>query len=93
MAFRRQLVELLSRGARSASSLARAMGLTRGDVEADLEHALRSAKAAGYDIVVVPSRCKDCGFTFGPDRVTKPGRCPACKGSRLYEPLIRLEPR
>jgi hypothetical protein len=22
--------------------------------------------------------------------LTKPGRCPSCKGSRLFEPLIRL---
>jgi predicted Zn-ribbon and HTH transcriptional regulator len=27
---------------------------------------------------------------FGPDRLSKPGRCPSCKGSRLFEPLIRL---
>jgi predicted Zn-ribbon and HTH transcriptional regulator len=89
--FRRQIVELLSHEPRSASWLAREMGLRRSDVEDDLKHALTSARAAGHRIVVIPARCKDCGFTFGEERVTKPGRCPACKGSRLFDPQIRLD--
>ena len=90
MAFRRHLIELLSREPRSASSLAREMGLRRGDIEDDLRHALRSARTAGHRVEVIPARCKDCGFTFGEDRLVKPGRCPSCKGSRLYEPMIRI---
>jgi predicted Zn-ribbon and HTH transcriptional regulator len=87
---RRQLIELLSHEPRSASSLARELGLRRGDVEEDLRHALRSATGAGHLIEVIPARCKDCNFLFGADRLSKPGRCPSCKGSRLFEPLIRL---
>jgi predicted Zn-ribbon and HTH transcriptional regulator len=90
MAFRRQLIDLLSDEFRSASSLARELGLTRGDIEDDLRHALRSARAAGHDLEVVPARCKSCGFVFGEDKLLKPGRCPACKGSRLLEPMIRI---
>src|SRR5438067_3843489 len=68
MAFRKQLIDLLSYEFRSASSLARELGMTRGDVEDDLRHALRSARAAGHDIEIVPARCKSCGFVFGEDR-------------------------
>ena len=89
MAFRRQLIELLAREPRSVSSLARELGLTRGDVEEDLRHALRSAQAAGYRIEILPARCKACGFVFGTDKLRKPSRCPACKGTRLFEPMIR----
>jgi transcriptional regulator len=88
---RRQLIELLSDAPRSASSIAREMGLRRDDVEEDLRHALRSAVATGHRIEVIPARCKDCGFVFGEDRLTKPGRCPSCKGSRLFEPQIRIQ--
>ena len=91
MAFRRQIIDILSREPRSASSIAREMGLQRREIEEDLRHALRSAAAAGHCIEVIPARCKDCGFTFGSDRLVKPGRCPACKGSRLFEALIRIE--
>lgn len=92
MAFRRQLIDALGAEPRSASSIARDMGLRRGDIEDDLQHAIRSARAAGRSIEVIPARCKDCGFVFGSERLTRPGRCPACKGSRLFEPLIRIAP-
>jgi predicted Zn-ribbon and HTH transcriptional regulator len=90
MAFRRQIIDLLSGEPRSASSIAREMGMRRGEIEEDLRHALRSAAAAGHRTEIIPARCKECGFTFGNDRLVKPGRCPACKGSRLFEALIRI---
>jgi predicted Zn-ribbon and HTH transcriptional regulator len=90
MAFRRQLIDLLSHDFRSVSSLARELGITRGEIEDDLRHALRSARAAGHDIEIVPARCKSCDFVFSEEKLLKPGRCPACKGSRLFEPMIRV---
>jgi transcriptional regulator len=89
--FRRDLVQALSAQPRSVSSLAREMGLDRRDVEADLRHAVRSAQAAGHRVVIEPARCKQCGFVFGTDRLAKPGRCPQCRGSRLYEAQIWIE--
>jgi transcriptional regulator len=64
--------------------------MTRGDVEDDLRHAIRSARAEGHEIDVIPARCKSCDFVFGEDKLTKPSRCPVCKGSRLFEPMLRL---
>ena len=87
---RRQLIELLSPEPRSVSTLAQQLGLRRGDIEEDLRHAMRSAMASGHRVEVIPARCKDCDFVFGEDRLAKPGRCPSCKGSRLFEPLLRL---
>ena len=84
-------MEILSHEPRSASSLARELGVRRSDVDEELRHALRSAIGAGHRVEVIPARCKDCGFVFGDDRFSKPGRCPSCKGSRLFEPLLRLE--
>jgi transcriptional regulator len=91
MTRRRHLLDLLSYEARSVSSLARELGLARRDVEDDLRHAIRSAEAQGHRIEVVPARCKACDFVFGAEKLSKPGRCPACKGSRLYEPQLRLQ--
>ena len=91
MAFRRDLVRMLSAQPRSASSIARELGLDRRDVEDDLRHAIRSARAAGHTIIIEPARCKQCGFVFGEDRLAKPSKCPECKGTRLYEAQISIQ--
>jgi predicted Zn-ribbon and HTH transcriptional regulator len=91
MAFRTDLIQLLSAQPRSVSSLARELGLRRGDVEDDLRHAIRSARAAGHRVAILPARCRTCGFTFGEDKLSKPGKCPACRGRRLFEAQISIE--
>jgi hypothetical protein len=92
MTVRKDLLALLSSQPRSVSSLARELGFRRGDVEEDLRHALRSARAAGHRVVVVPARCRRCDFTFDEQKLSKPGKCPSCRGTRLYEPQIFIEP-
>jgi transcriptional regulator len=89
--FRRDLVRMLSAAPRSASSIARELGLDRRDIEDELHHAIRSARAAGHTIVIEPAKCKQCGFVFGEDRLAKPGKCPECKGTRLFEAQISIQ--
>ena len=91
MTVRKELIQLLSAQPRSVSSLARELGLTRGDIEDDLRHAIRSARAAGHRVAILPARCRSCGFTFGQEKLSKPGKCPACRGTRLYEAQISVE--
>jgi len=92
MTVRKDLLALLSSQPRSVSSLARELGFRRGDVEEDLRHALRSARAAGHRVTVVPARCRSCDFTFDENKLSKPGKCPSCRGTRLYEPQIFIAP-
>ena len=89
--FRKHLMELLSVEPRSVSRLARELGLSRGDLEDDLRHIVRSARAAGHRVAIQPARCRSCGFTFGDEKLSKPGRCPECKGSRIFEAQISVE--
>ncbi len=91
MTLRKHLIEVLSAEPRSVSRLARELRLPRADVEDALRHMLRSARAAGHRIVVLPARCRSCGFTFDEDKLTKPGKCPSCRGSRIFEPQISLD--
>jgi predicted Zn-ribbon and HTH transcriptional regulator len=88
--FRRELLDKVKGEPRSVSSIARELGLRRGDVEDDLRHALRSAEAAGYVVDVLPARCRTCGFTFDAGKLSKPGRCPSCRGTRIYEAQIGI---
>lgn len=79
MTLRKTLLEMLAEP-RTASSLARELGLERGDIDEELRHLIRSARAAGHAVVVEPARCKACGFLFSEDKLDKPGKCPACRG-------------
>jgi len=88
---RRDLVAYLSHEPRSVSRLARELRLPRADVEDALRHMIRSARAAGRRIVVIPARCRACGFVFDEDKLTKPSRCPECKESRIFEPQVGVE--
>lgn len=88
--FRRHLIDVLSREPRSVSSLARELGMGRGDIEDELRHLLRSARASGHDIDILPARCRSCDFVFSPDKLARPSRCPQCKGTRLFEAQIRI---
>jgi predicted Zn-ribbon and HTH transcriptional regulator len=90
MTVRKTLLTLVGQQPRSVSSLARELGLTRGDVEENLRHAIRSARTAGHSIEVLPARCRACGFTFDEGKLAKPGKCPACRGTRLYEAQISV---
>ncbi|HZR24246.1 MAG TPA: hypothetical protein VFA59_11700 [Vicinamibacterales bacterium] len=71
--------------------MARELGLKKGDVEDDLRHMIRSARAAGHRVVVEPARCRSCGFAFGEEKLSKPGKCPVCKGTRIFEAQISVE--
>lgn len=92
MTLRRQLRDVLA-VPRTASWLARELGLRRGEVEEDLRHAIRSARAAGERVVVEPAKCKQCGFLFDDEKLSKPGKCPACRGTRIFEPLVAISPK
>jgi hypothetical protein len=60
-------------------------------MEEDLRHMIRSARAAGHEVIVEPAKCKSCGFVFDESKLTKPGKCPVCRASRIFEPLIRVD--
>ncbi len=91
MTFRRDLLKILSTRPRSASSIARELGLDRRDVEEHLRHAIRSARAAGHTVIVEPARCRQCGFAFAEEKLSKPGKCPQCHGTRLFEAQLRID--
>ena len=89
MTLRRQLREALD-VPRTVSWLARELGMRRGDVEEELRHAIRSARAAGERVVIEPAKCRQCGFLFDAEKLSKPGKCPACRGTRIFEPLVSI---
>lgn len=76
----------------SARDLSAAASIPEKEVYDHLDH----VQSSGHDfrLVVEPSVCRSCGFVFGKrDRLTKPGKCPVCRGESISPPLFSLEPR
>jgi predicted Zn-ribbon and HTH transcriptional regulator len=95
---RRRLIDLLIGARLSSYQLAQMLSLPERQVEAHLTHVVMTlARDRSRRFVLEPSACSDCGFVFRDRRkLTKPSRCPRCRGERLSDPrygidLISLE--
>ncbi len=82
----------LGAGPRTARELSAAVGVPEKQVAAHLEHLARSLRAAGERLRVEPARCGDCGFRFRKrDRLSRPSRCPVCRGERVEAPRFAID--
>lgn len=91
---RQQLRGLLLRDTLSFATLRQLLGLSVRQLEEELRHVERSARAGGGRLVVVPPVCLACDFSFR-DRESRhlhaPGRCPRCRSERITDPAFRVE--
>lgn len=91
---RQQLRGLLLREPLSYETLRAVLGLSVRQLEDDLRHVERTARAAGEQLVVEPARCRACSYAFR-DRSARhfhaPGRCPQCRSERIEDPIFRIE--
>lgn len=73
--------------------LSQLAGLSEDAVERHVEHLERSIVAEGGALVFGPPECLACGFVFeGRRRVTRPGKCPACRATRIAPGTLQLVP-
>jgi predicted Zn-ribbon and HTH transcriptional regulator len=81
----------LRREALTARELSERVHVPEREVTEHVAHLARSARGRGERFVVVPSRCLGCGFTFeARDRLTRPGKCPSCRATRIAPPRFSL---
>ena len=73
------------------SEIAREVHETPKDVIDALTHLAKSAKHSDYALLVAPAECRKCGFEFSTDRFTRPGKCPKCKATWIYEPTFSVQ--
>lgn len=91
---RRELMSLLAGDALTAHELSGLAGIPEKDVVSHLEHIAQTARRSGGRLRVTPASCRLCGYIFRKrDRLSTPGRCPACRRGSLDPPVFSLEER
>ncbi len=81
------IMEALLNHEADARELSAVVGLPQKEVVGHLEHIQKSLHRSEYRFKVFPAECRNCGFTFSKrERLTKPGKCPACHKQYIREP-------
>ena len=85
------IAELLA-GPATAHDLSAAVGISERDVAGHLEHIRKTIAASTQRLTISPAVCRTCGFVFKKrDRLTRPGKCPVCRGESISAPLFAIE--
>jgi predicted Zn-ribbon and HTH transcriptional regulator len=88
---RQEIVAVLQGNTLTARDISINVGVREREIYDHLAHVQRSLERRGAALVVTPSECKKCGFVFTKrERLRKPGKCPACKGQSITEPLFSV---
>ncbi len=88
---RQALKTLLLSQDRSLRELSQLLSRPEKEILVHLEH-LAKHPGPGYRFVLIPARCRRCGFVFSQRvRVTAPSRCPRCRQTDLARPRYALE--
>ncbi|MGD8256037.1 MAG: transcriptional regulator [Desulfobacterales bacterium] len=88
---RQQIISLLSQKEMDARALSREVRIREKEVYDHLVHIARSLAGKGKKLTVRPSRCLLCDYVFeNRKRLTRPGRCPRCRSTRLQNPVFSI---
>lgn len=88
---RQQMIALLSREQHNALGLSMALKICEKEVCDHLSHIRRSLASQKRKLDVTAARCLECLYVFEDRaRLTKPGKCPRCKGTHIEDPKYRV---
>lgn len=88
---RQQIIALLIEEERGARDISQILRIREKEVYEHLGHIERSVASRKGELRVTPARCLECAYVFGGrKRLTKPGRCPRCKGEHVADPRYRV---
>lgn len=88
---RQEIISALEGGPLTAKEISALVKVPEREVYDHLIHIQRQLGRTPRELVVIPAACRKCGFQFKKrDRLTKPGRCPVCRGESLDAPSFAV---
>ena len=88
---RQRMRELLLQNDQDLRSLSQQLSLAEKEVLDHLHHLELSVRKRNQKLVILPSYCLKCGFSFTKrKRFSKPGRCPRCRSTYIEPPVFRI---
>ena len=88
---RQQIIEFLSNKEMGGRELSQSVGIREKEVYEHLSHIARSVNARRKKLIIIPSRCLECGYIFEDrKRFSPPSRCPRCKSEHIQDPTYRV---
>ena len=88
---RQQMIEFLSNKEMGARELSKSLRIREKEVYEHLSHIARSVNARRKKLIIIPSRCLECGYIFeNRKRFSPPSRCPHCKSEHIQDPTYRV---
>jgi predicted Zn-ribbon and HTH transcriptional regulator len=88
--YRKDLIGFLFHNPMRVAEIAKLYGVSLQEAEDDLQHLRRTLKKSAYRVQVHPAACRKCAFVFSGEKLTKPGKCPRCRGTWIEEPLVEI---
>ena len=89
---RQHITALLEGSPLTALDISKQARVSEKEVYRHLAHIEKSVAAKGRKLAVTPCTCMACGFAFKTRRrLTRPGRCPRCRESRIDHPVFRID--
>jgi transcriptional regulator len=87
---RQAIKDLLLEQPFSALEISQRLSLAEKEVVEHLPH-LAKAPGPNHRFHIHPAMCKNCGFVFKKrERLTKPSRCPRCRGQSITRPRFQI---
>lgn len=88
---RQRIIACLSKGPMNSIDISQEIGIKEKEVFEHIAHIAQSAQRQGKRLVIHPSKCLKCGYVFKErKRLTRPGRCPKCKGTWVQRPEYEI---
>jgi transcriptional regulator len=90
---RQRIIDLITGAKLASRQLAQMLGIPERQVEEHLAHVVKTvARDPSRRFILEPSVCPDCGFIFrSRTKLTKPSRCPQCRGEDVTAPRYGIE--